>query len=351
MAEKTFLTPRVFARLWEPIATSGRAAALRCLGNACRLLATFYSSEEVGCPLHTMSGTLKVVEPFAFQRSMDFLEGFSPMAGEQHIGDGAITKAIMVDGRVVVFRVKDAGRDDSMLSYELFSEERLESGSVKTVEERVSFFLSLDDDVQQFYSIAKDDPAYYPKVKELWGLHHVKFPSLLEISAWAIINQRIQRQIALRMKRALMERYGGSIEVEGRAYRAFPDYQRFKAATPKELLSLTRNQRTAERLGSLLDHFEELDEGFLRTAPYEKASERLRKVKGIGDWSSQFILFRGLGRMGKQQNGIKPLQQMMNEVYGPEKTLADIEGSTASGLDTGPCTCGVPTSLRGGWTS
>jgi DNA-3-methyladenine glycosylase II len=256
---------------------------------------------------------------------MDFLEGFGPMAGEQLIGDGAITKAMMCDGRVVVFRVRDEGTGGSELSYELFSEDKLEGRTAKTVEDRISFFLSLDDDVKQFYSIAKADPAYYPKVEELWGLHHVKFPSLLEISAWAIINQRIQRPVALRMKRALVEKYGGSLEVDGRTHWAFPDYQRLKAATPRELLALTRNQRTAERLGSLLDNFDELDEAFLRTAPYEKASERLRKVKGIGDWSSQFILFRGLGRIERQQHNMKPVLQMMREVYGPGKTLDDID--------------------------
>jgi DNA-3-methyladenine glycosylase II len=285
----------------------------------------FYSSEAVPRSLQTRSGTLKAVEPFDFQRSMDFLEGFGPMAGEQAIADGAITKAMMVDGRVVVFRVTDPDRADSTLSYELFSEDRLDGKTAKAVEDRISFFLSLDDDVQQFYSIAKDDPAYYPKVKGLWGLHHVKFPSLLEISAWAIINQRIQRLIALRMKRALVEKYGGSLEVDGRTHWAFPDYQRLKSATPRELLSLTKNQRAAERLGSLLTRFDELDESFLRTAPYEKARERLMRVKGIGDWSSQFILFRGLGRIEKQQHNMKHVMEMMKEVYGPGKTLDDID--------------------------
>ena len=271
--------------------------------------------------MHTRSGTLKAVEPFVFQRSVDFLEGFGPMAGEQDVGEGAITKAMMVDGRVTVFRLRGA---EGGLSYELFSEDALDSKMAKVLEDRISFFLSLDDDVGQFYAIAEKDLEYYPKVRELWGLHHVKFPSLLEISAWAIINQRIQRSIALRMKRALTERYGGSLEVEGRTYWAFPDYSRMKDATPRELLSLTKNQRTARRLGSLLENFEELDEDFLRTAPYAKASERLRKVNGIGEWSSQFILFRGLGRIERQQNNMKPVLRMMEEVYGPGKTLEDI---------------------------
>ena len=33
--------------------------------------------------------------------------------------------------------------------------------------------------------------------------------------------------------------------MDGRTYWAFPDYERLKAATPRELAELTRNQRTA----------------------------------------------------------------------------------------------------------
>jgi DNA-3-methyladenine glycosylase II len=285
---------------------------------------TFYSSELVVLALHTASGTLRAVEPFVFQRSVEFLEGFGPMAGEQVIGDGTITKAVMVGGEVVVFRVTGSAKEDPVVRYELFSGSKLGEERVKEMEERVSFFLSLEDDVEEFYAIAKGDPAYYPKVKELWGLHHVKFQSLLEVSAWAIINQRIHRAIALRMKRALVERYGGSLEVKGTTYRAFPDYQRLKEAKPSELTSLLKNQRTAGRIGSLLENFEELDERFLRTAPYEKAVERLQKVKGIGGWSAQFIMYRGLGRIEKQQYNMKPYAEMMEKVYGPGKTLDDI---------------------------
>ena len=44
-----------------------------------------------------------------------------------------------------------------------------------------------------------------------------------------------------------------------------------------------------------LSSFEDLGEGFLRTAPFEKAEERLKRVRGIGDWSAQFILFPRAG--------------------------------------------------------
>jgi DNA-3-methyladenine glycosylase II len=287
--------------------------------------------------LHSVAGELEdgVVEPFDFQQSLNFLQGFGPMSGEQQFERGGVTKAIMVEGQTVVFRVSEtseegAARGESKLRYELFSREPLPKSVEDSVKRRIAFFLSLDDDVKPFYAIAKrDDAKFYPVVERSWGLHPVKFLTLLEISCWAILSQRVQRPIALRMKRAIMERFGGSLELDGRTYSAFPDYTTLKGARPNELLQVTRNQRAMQRLTSLLTTFDELDEDFLRTAPYDKATARLQKVKGIGDWSSQFILFRGLGRVEKLQPiNLRPLSKTIESVYGPNgKTLEEINST------------------------
>jgi len=253
------------------------------------------------------------------------------MSGEQSVEEGSATKAIIVEGQVLALRLK--GKNGVGVDYELFSAEPVSAHTADSAAKRASFFLSLEEDVRPFYSIAREkDPKFYPIVRRAWGLHQVKFPSFLEIACWALINQRMQRAVALRIKRSLTERFGGSVEVDGKVYWAFPDRSRLGAATAKELLEVTRNQRVAQRLVSLISSLDELDEGFLATAPYEKAKERLEKVRGIGEWSSQFILFRGLGRMGRLQPiNVRPLVETIKKVYGPEgKTLEEINGTYGS---------------------
>jgi DNA-3-methyladenine glycosylase II len=133
----------------------------------------------------------------------------------------------------------------------------------------------------------------------------------------------------MKMKRALTERFGGSLELDGKTYWAFPDYTRLREAKPKDILEATRNQRATLRLTSLLSSFEELDEEFLKTAPYDKAAARLQNIKGIGEWSSQFILFRGLGRVEKlSPMNIRPLAETIQKVYGPAgKPLEEINST------------------------
>jgi hypothetical protein len=44
----------------------------------------------------------------------------------------------------------------------------------QTVRERISFFLSLDDDLRPFYAIGEEDPAFEPVIQMLYGYLYQK---------------------------------------------------------------------------------------------------------------------------------------------------------------------------------
>jgi len=235
--------------------------------------------------LHSRSGHLDATPPFDFAKSLRFIEGFRALRGEQGTSEGMLTKAVMVDGQTTVFRVS-AEREKGGVYYELLSDLPLNDRLTERVADQVSFFLSLKDDLAPFYEIASKDVRFYPTVKRLVGLHHVKFPSLFEVICWAILAQRSQMPVAKKAKDALTERFGGKLEVDGTTYRAFPDYETLKVTKVKDILEATRNRRTTERLSSLMSSFGDLDREFLLTAPYDKGDRRLvgavRAVPGAG---------------------------------------------------------------------
>jgi DNA-3-methyladenine glycosylase II len=274
--------------------------------------------------LHSKSGSLEAKPPFDFEKSLRFVEGFTSMVGEQDASGGSLTKALMIDGRTVVFRVGAEKGGRPGLYYELFSDTLLPDELADRVAKQISSFLSLEDDLAPFYAIAAKDPKFYPTAKRMVGLHQVKFPTLFEISCWALMSQRSQMSVTRKAKAAITEKFGGSLELDGKVYRAFPDHQTLKRAGVKDLLAATRNRRTTERLSSLVSSFDDLDENFLKTAPIDKAEDRLKRIKGIGDWSAQFIMFRGLGRIRKLEPNMGPLLKLMEEVYGPEMTLDEV---------------------------
>ncbi|HZC77913.1 MAG TPA: hypothetical protein VE258_09210, partial [Ktedonobacterales bacterium] len=67
--------------------------------------------------------------------------------------------------------------------------------------------------------------------------------------------------------------------------------------------------------------FAETDEVSLRYDDYEAVRARLLAVQGIGAWSAQFILVRGLGRMERMPVDEQELLRAIGKAYGA--TVAD----------------------------
>ncbi len=273
----------------------------------------------------TIQGTLSVVPPFDFQQSLRFLEHFPPVYGEQNIASYSITKAISIDRQCVVFQLTSTGTiEQPELSYTLYSAQPLSNSQQQATIEHIRFFLSLDDDLQPFYAIAKTDACFAPNIDHLYGLHHVKFLTLCEAACWSILTQHRAIPLARKQKQILVERYGCSLEIAGKTYRAFPERERLAEVSPQELAEVLKDERRASYISGVISALERFDEQFLRTAPYDEAEAALLSIKGIGAWSAAFILMRGLGRMERMLFDLKPFLKALPEVYGPEATMQQI---------------------------
>src|SRR5260370_39605263 len=87
--------------------------------------------------LTTVSGTIQPAAPFDFSRTLDFLDMFTPMQREQTMQAHILTKAIMVGGQTVAFRVQSGGTVDApRLDHTLHSNAPISAQTQKTVEDR-----------------------------------------------------------------------------------------------------------------------------------------------------------------------------------------------------------------------
>lgn len=286
--------------------------------------------------LYTHHGRLHPKPPFDFDTSLDFLGWFVPMLGEQGLGERVLTKAIMHEGQTIVFRVRSAGTiEASELAYTLISAESISGAAAVAAADRISFFLSIDDDLVPFYTLAEGDSAFEPLLKQLYGYHHVKFLSPFEAACWAVLTQRNTGTSSRKMKGAIAERYGGQLEFDGTVYRAFPEAEALISVPVGELAATIGHAPKAAFLSTVIEAFSRVDERWLRIAPYSEVERWLRDINGIGAWSAGLILLRGLGRMeqlpvddtritqavGKAYNAGEPVDtatlKRLAERYGP----------------------------------
>lgn len=276
--------------------------------------------------LHSITGTLTPHAPFDFAKTLGFLYGFGPTAGEQALAVDSVTKALTLQGRAVAFQVRSTGTmEQPVLAYTLFSAQPLNEAEQAAAADRIGFFLSIDDDMQPFYTIGRDDPHFAPVIERLYGLHQPKFLTPFEIACWAVLGQRIPWRVAHKVKMALVERWGTSITLPGRTYAAFPEPEQLAAASLEELASIVRNERKVEYLQAVIRFFLEVDEQFLRYGAYDEVAARIRAIRGIGEWSSYFILLRGLGRMERVSAIDRELGKAASSIYNNGQPLTTTE--------------------------
>ena len=272
--------------------------------------------------MYTESGILIPTPPFDFDKSLNFLGLFMPTKQEQTITSHTLTKAISIDRRTIVFQLISSGTTESpQLEYTLFSAEPISEETQNAVVERMTFFLSLKDDLQSFYRIGREDADFDPIIEILYGYHQVKFLTPFENACWAVLTQRNPMKLAQKTKQAMIEKYGIQLEVQGIVYRAFPEAIQIAVANYDEILKLIGNDRRTEYLIATARAFSEVDEEFLKSAPDQEVETWLRNIKGIGEWSATFIMIRGLGRMEYLPLTETRLLEAASKVYGHGKEL------------------------------
>ena len=106
--------------------------------------------------LYNITGTLTPRPPFDFGKSRSFLYGFGPTAGEQSLAGASLTKAVTLHGHTIAFEVQNEGTiEEPQLAYWLSSEQPLSKEDHAAITDRIRFFLSLDDNLQPFYSLGR----------------------------------------------------------------------------------------------------------------------------------------------------------------------------------------------------
>jgi len=114
----------------------------------------------------------------------------------------------------------------------------------------------------------------------------------------AISAQQVNLAFAFATRVRLVRRYGTPIAFDGLTVYAFPSPAVVAAAPVAELRAMQFSQRKAEYIVGLARELATgaLDLGAIARASDEAIIERLMAVRGLGRWSAEWFLARGLGR-------------------------------------------------------
>lgn len=143
-----------------------------------------------------------------------------------------------------------------------------------------------------------DDPFAGVLIERFRGLPVVQTPAPFEAIVWAILGQQINIAFAYKLKRRFVEAYGEQVIHNGHTYYLFPTPERIVDIDADELREIQfSRQKTRYTVGlaqAIIDG--ELDFDEVRQHDDEQALALLQKQIGIGRWTAEYVLMRGLGR-------------------------------------------------------
>ncbi len=151
-----------------------------------------------------------------------------------------------------------------------------------------------DLDLRPFYRIAASHPILGTITKELHGLKPMRPASLFEMLVIAITEQQISMAAAYRIRTRIIERYGERVN----SLWVFPTPRRLSESSVAELMTCGLSQRKAEYVKGVAYEVANglLDLGRLAAMSDEDVRFRLLQIRGLGPWSAEYFLVRGLSR-------------------------------------------------------
>ncbi len=213
------------------------------------------------------------------------------------LSDGVFRRAIRVDDRWCGYELTwTGGPDGTRLQV---SVPGARGGRVLDAAlAEVRHICALDLDVVSFYRTAARDPTLAGLIPRLYGLRPTLSPEPFEMLVGSVCAQQVNLAFAFTVRARLVRRFGNPVRMSGQMVYAFPEPAALARVRVSELRRMQLTVRKAEYIVGLAERIVsgELDLAALRAQPNEEVIDTLTNVRGLGRWTAEWFLVRGLGR-------------------------------------------------------
>lgn len=260
--------------------------------------------------------TRHVITPrgaFSLAASVRFLEGFTPLQRESGPAPTSATDmlrlAMTVEGSWEPVGVCTRQNPDGTVIVT-----HTDCADPEGVRDQVTRMLSLDVDASRLPAVADSDPRVGELVSSFPGLRPVLFASPYEAAAWAILSQRVRMSQGAAIRRAVCERFGATVEVDGRSMPTFPGPRVLRdwpglPGLPDVKVERLRGLADAVLAGAL-------KAAELRSMDPYTAVDHVQQIAGIGPFSAELIVIRGAGEPDLFPTQERRLRAAMSAAYG-----------------------------------
>ncbi len=278
--------------------------------------------------MEKITRTLVPKAPFDFELTAGYHTYFQGRYGTDSLEDGVYRRLLDLDGNLVLASVTSLGTVEfPRLEVELLSR-GLTAGVADTAAGAVGWLLGIDQDLAPFYHMAGKDSAMAGIIFRFRGLHLPHTATVFEALVLGILGQQISTSVARVIRTLLIETFGPQENVEGKTYYAFPRPETLASVSVEVLRGMKLSWRKAEYVQGIaqaaLDSGGQNLEDF-RLLPDDEVVKAATALRGIGNWTAQWLLIRALGRPNGLPLGDLALRRVVSQLYYDGEPVTDAQ--------------------------
>jgi DNA-3-methyladenine glycosylase II len=214
--------------------------------------------------------------------------------------DGRYSRVIVADGdpaRLTI--IQETAGVEPTLTVTVESTTRISTRARKEAGLLVQKMLGLAVDLQPFYKLARDDAVIGPLVERFSGVRPPRFPTVFEGLVNSIACQQVTLDLGIVLLNRLSERFGARTVTPGTVLHAFPTPADLADAPEESIRELGFSRQKTRAIQELSTHVADttVDLARLEGLTNTEAIAYLSRIRGIGRWSAEYVLLRGLGRL------------------------------------------------------
>jgi DNA-3-methyladenine glycosylase II len=239
------------------------------------------------------------VSPFNFELSAQIFNN-----GDEQIRrfeEGRFWQVIRIGDKLALACAESVGTvEKPKLTVELKANCELTEDDKKAAGKIITSLFNLDFDLAEFYRETKNDGTMTVIAKKLFGLKSPTTQYAFEALVDSIVEQQISLKVANAFERRIVKKWGDALTLDGETFYAYPTPKGLSSATQQELRSVGLSERKAEYVRNVASLISEgkLDlEALISKENVNNIIEELDKVKGIGVWTAELTILRGMQKL------------------------------------------------------
>ncbi len=265
--------------------------------------------------------------PYNFSWTLAWLRTSASAVLEVTGEDGIYHRALTLAGRDALITVRSVGTIHApRLLLDLHAGD-IDDTLVEEAERWLRHVFLLDADAGPFLSVAARDPVLSALASRFAGFRPLLLASPYETLIWAILGQQVNVRFARTLKRTLFTLAGRELVTGERSYPLMPEPENVAALDPDLLrASHFSRQKAAYVLAvSRAVVAGELDFAAIATLPHDDAIAALTRYRGIGRWTAEYVLMRGLGFPDSIPAADLGLRVVLGRAYGLSRAATEAE--------------------------